>query len=59
MDDSPGVRPVQHRREYPNLPNRQQGGKKKDEEKEEEHSEEEPKKGPPSPDGSSTIDVTA
>lgn len=58
MNDSPGVRPVQHRRDYPNLPNRQQGGQKKKDEEEENH-EEEPKKGPPSPDGSSTIDLTA
>ena len=59
MDDGSGVKPVHYRRQFTDLPNRKQRDKKKDEEHEEEEEQEEPRKGPPSPDGSSTIDLTA
>jgi hypothetical protein len=60
MNDSSGIRPVHHRRKYPDLPKRKQKEKKEKGGKEEgsDH-EEEPRKGPPPLDGNSTIDLTA
>lgn len=60
MDDS-SVPPVHFRRNFQNLPKQNQGKKKQGEKDEtaEEPMEEEPRKGPPPPDGSSTIDLTA
>ena len=56
--DETGVPPVNFRRDMYN-PQKRKQSKREKKEKEEEKQEEEPRKAPPSPDGSSTIDLTA
>ncbi|MCB2199879.1 hypothetical protein KQI63_10760 [bacterium] len=61
MASSSSVPPVHFRHNFQNLPKKNKGKKKQGEKDEstEEQTEEEPRKGPPPPDGTSTIDLTA
>jgi len=59
MNDSSGIRKVDFRRNFQNLPKQGKKKKKKEEKDEEKQEEEIQRKPPPSPDGTSSIDLTA